>query len=98
MKSLRGDRRRRPMMFADESTRHRVAMAGGCPFLNEGTHRRLGHDAAILALQPMIPPTRCLLQEADRRSGHAVLRIDMRPRPYQPAAWHLQAFEQARNG
>ncbi len=45
--------------------------------------RGLGHDAAVDALEPVVPPAQRLLQEADLRAGPREMRIAVRPGPDQ---------------
>src|SRR5947199_10667182 len=47
--------------------------------LHPDTQHRLRHNGRVGALQPVIPPAERLLQESDRWTGHAVMRIEMRP-------------------
>src|SRR5260370_10854231 len=51
-----------------------------------------------ISAQPAVPPLHGFLQKTDRRSGYAVVRIDMRPRSDQTLPGHLQAIHQAEHG
>src|SRR5262245_66667639 len=48
-------------------------------FLHPDPQHRLGHNAGVGALQPVIPPAKRLLQESDGRTRHAVVRVEMGP-------------------
>src|SRR5262245_27774665 len=57
----------------------------------------LVHHAGIDALEPIIPPPKHLLQEADLRAGPRKMRIPMCPRPDEPLARNRQPLEKAWN-
>src|SRR5215469_6832596 len=54
----------------------------------------LVHDSVVDALEVTVPPAKALLQEADRRAWHSLLRVVMSPRAYQALAGAGVAFEE----
>src|SRR5260370_41438501 len=55
------------------------------------------HHAGIDALEPIIPPTQHLLQEADLRAGKCRMRITMGPRPNETLARYAKSLKKAWN-
>src|SRR5258707_6228988 len=55
------------------------------------------HHAGIDALEPIIPPTQHLLQEADLRARKRKMRIPVCPRPDETLARYAKSLKKARN-
>src|SRR5580704_6664492 len=55
------------------------------------------HHAGMDALQPIVPPPKHFLQEADLRPGKRKMRITMCPRPDQTLPRDRQSLEKAWN-
>src|SRR5439155_22062796 len=72
--------------------------AGTHRVLHPRAQRRLVHDAAVLALQPVIPPAHALLEEADGGPRRAELGPGVSPRSDQALARAVESFQQARDG
>src|SRR6218665_1619793 len=53
---------------------------------------------AAAGVSPAPPPFTPLLQKADGRTGHGILRVDMRPGSDQALGWHLEMGQQAEYG
>src|SRR5262245_41838910 len=68
-----------------------------CAFRHPGPQHGLIHDAGIDALQPIIPPAKHLLQEADLWARKCKMRITMGPRSNETLARYCQPLEQAWN-
>src|SRR5262245_38836118 len=68
-----------------------------CAFHHPGAQHGLIHDAGIDALQPIIPPAKHLLQEADLWAGKCKMRITMGPWTNESLARHCQLLEKAWN-
>src|SRR5262249_37494625 len=66
-------------------------------FLHPDPQHRLGHNARIGALQPVIPPAERLLQESDGRTRHAVVRIKMGPGSDEALARGAEASQEPGN-
>ncbi|CAH0326404.1 hypothetical protein SRABI106_04642 [Rahnella aquatilis] len=77
------------------TTADRTHRRGRLAVLQPGLDHRACHRAVVFAFQPVIPPAHGFLQETDRRFRRAILRIDMRPRTENGAAWHFQIVHQA---
>ena len=91
-------RYRRPLRLGHPTTRdlgvtHRRRQR----LLDPGAQHRLGHDAGVDALQPVVEPAGHLLQEADGGLGRPRLRPGVRPRADQALAGAGQAFQQSRD-
>ena len=98
MERVLADARRGPDVLGDPAARALVVVGQRRHvLLHPDAQRRLVHDAGVDAAQPLVPPAHRLLQKADRRAGHAVVRKEVRPRPDQALLRALQAREQARD-
>ena len=75
-----------------------VVRRGRRVLLHPGPEHRLVHDPGVDPLEPVVPPPQRLLEEADLRPGHRVVRERVRPRPDQALARARQAGQQARDG
>src|SRR5215475_4326784 len=74
------DTRRRPLSFCHPAARALfIEWLRRDAFLHPDPQHRLGHNARIGALQPVVPPAERLLQESDGRTRYAVVRIKMGP-------------------
>src|SRR6516165_8849389 len=66
-------------------------------FCRRRAQHGLIHHAGIDALEPTIPPTKRLLQEADLRAGTRKMWIPVGPRPDETLTRYAQSLEQAWN-
>src|SRR5205823_14037661 len=94
----RGDPRRRPRGLRHPPPRaHAVRRARRHTLLHPHPIRRLVHDPGVDALEPVIPPSPRLLEEADRRSGYAVVRVVVAPRSDETLPRRAQPREETGN-
>ncbi len=94
----RPDRRRRPdPLGRPMAGALGVALARRHAVLHPGPQHRLGGDAGVAALQPLVPPAQRVLQEPHRHDVRGI-GIAVRPGTDQPPARHLEAGHQPRDG
>src|SRR5215813_3122151 len=96
--AFEGDTPRRPLGFRNPAAGPMfVKRLWRDAFLHPDPQHRLGHNARIGALQPVIPPAERLLQESDGRTRHAVVRIKMGPGSDEALARGAEASQEPGN-
>ena len=68
------------------------------PLLHEGAQGGLVEHTGFASLEALVPEAQALLQEADRRTGLARVRIEVAPRPDEALRGPVVAVQQAEHG